>query len=352
MTAYDRVLRQRNRLLKEWEGRGAPKELDAWDEQLVEAGRPLMRLGAEARRRRLARPGGVPAPRGVRTRVPLRPNVVGEPLEERFARTLAERRGDELVRRTTWSGRTATSSSSRSGSWAPGLREPRGGVGGGPVPAARTRGGGLARGRRRAGRAARRPVLGAGPAPAAAGRDPAHGPRRRCSSAWRTTPTSRRPPRGCGTSPPDRRSRADAALEGLRRSRKDERTLHESRLGDVVDALLNEPAFARGKAIGQLAARWPDVVGPRLAAESAPVSLDQGCPGGRGDAPVRGVRRSGSSPIRSVGEPRTRSAPGASPGSMWSSERTRGKACSARVRGLSPASRMVVETRFGVTPDW
>jgi hypothetical protein len=60
------------------------------------------------------------------------------------------------------------------------------------------------------------------------------------------------------------------------RSRKDERSLHESRLGDVVDALLNEPAFARGMPIGQLAARWSDVVGPRLAAESAPVSLDQG----------------------------------------------------------------------------
>jgi hypothetical protein len=59
-------------------------------------------------------------------------------------------------------------------------------------------------------------------------------------------------------------------------SRKDERSLHASRLGEVVDALLNEPAFARGKAIGQLAAGWPDVVGPRLAAESAPVSLDQG----------------------------------------------------------------------------
>lgn len=60
------------------------------------------------------------------------------------------------------------------------------------------------------------------------------------------------------------------------RSRKDERSLHESRLGDVVDALLNEPAFARGMPIGQLAARWSDLVGPRLAAESAPVSLEQG----------------------------------------------------------------------------
>ena len=60
------------------------------------------------------------------------------------------------------------------------------------------------------------------------------------------------------------------------RSRKDERSLHASRLGEVVDALLKEQAFARGMPIGQLAARWPDVVGPRLAAESAPVSLDQG----------------------------------------------------------------------------
>jgi hypothetical protein len=60
------------------------------------------------------------------------------------------------------------------------------------------------------------------------------------------------------------------------RSRKDERSLHESRLGEVVDALLNDPAFSRGMPIGQLSARWTDVVGPRLAGESAPVSLDHG----------------------------------------------------------------------------
>src|SRR5437870_2922006 len=35
---YDKVLRQRNRLLKEWEGRGEPGELVAWDEELVASG--------------------------------------------------------------------------------------------------------------------------------------------------------------------------------------------------------------------------------------------------------------------------------------------------------------------------
>lgn len=60
------------------------------------------------------------------------------------------------------------------------------------------------------------------------------------------------------------------------RGRRDERTLHETRLGEVVDGLLRERAFARGMPIGQLAADWSSVVGPRLGAESAPVSLDGG----------------------------------------------------------------------------
>ena len=58
------------------------------------------------------------------------------------------------------------------------------------------------------------------------------------------------------------------------RHRKDERTLHETPLGEVVEGLLKERAFAQGIPIGQLAAGWADVVGPRLAAESAPVSLE------------------------------------------------------------------------------
>lgn len=58
--------------------------------------------------------------------------------------------------------------------------------------------------------------------------------------------------------------------------RKDERTLKATRIGDVVDGLLQERTFARGMPIGQLASDWAAVVGPRIAAESAPVSLERG----------------------------------------------------------------------------
>ncbi|HEU4354873.1 MAG TPA: AAA family ATPase, partial [Actinomycetota bacterium] len=47
ITAYDRTLRQRNRLLKDWEGRGEPPGLEAWDAELVDAGCALTRLRAE-----------------------------------------------------------------------------------------------------------------------------------------------------------------------------------------------------------------------------------------------------------------------------------------------------------------
>ena len=60
------------------------------------------------------------------------------------------------------------------------------------------------------------------------------------------------------------------------RSRKDERTLRETPIGEVVDGLLRERIFARGAPIGRLASEWASVVGPRLAAESAPLSLDGG----------------------------------------------------------------------------
>jgi hypothetical protein len=58
--------------------------------------------------------------------------------------------------------------------------------------------------------------------------------------------------------------------------RKDERSLHATPIGEVVEGLLRERTFARGMPIGHLAADWASVVGPRLAAESAPVSLDGG----------------------------------------------------------------------------
>lgn len=102
LTAYDRTLRQRNRLLKDWEGRGAPADLETWDRELVENGCAVMRLRSEAVAR-LA-PGaeeefGVVAGYGLACEY--RPSVWGEDLEEAFRERLAERRQDELVRRTS-----------------------------------------------------------------------------------------------------------------------------------------------------------------------------------------------------------------------------------------------------------
>jgi DNA replication and repair protein RecF len=103
--AYERVLRQRNRLLKDWVGGAEPDELAAWDAELVTHGVALTRaraaaveaieVRASAEFQKLA---GRPAEALV---VGYRPSVEGEPLEEAFATRLAERRGDELVRRTT-----------------------------------------------------------------------------------------------------------------------------------------------------------------------------------------------------------------------------------------------------------
>ena len=102
MTAYDRTLRQRNRLIKEWEGRGAPPGLDAWDAELLENGCALIRLRADAASR-LAPPASDEYRHlaGYDLAVQYAPNVFGQPLEEAFQKRLAERRADELVRRTT-----------------------------------------------------------------------------------------------------------------------------------------------------------------------------------------------------------------------------------------------------------
>ena len=58
------------------------------------------------------------------------------------------------------------------------------------------------------------------------------------------------------------------------RGRRDERTLRATPIGEIVDGLLREKSFARGVPIGQLAADWASIVGPRIGAESAPVSLE------------------------------------------------------------------------------
>jgi DNA replication and repair protein RecF len=103
-TAYERALRQRNRLLKEWEGgRGGPSGIDAWDEELVRTGAPVI----DARRDAVARLATgasteFEALSGYGLLVTYAPNVTGAgPTEEAFRERLAERRPDELLRRTS-----------------------------------------------------------------------------------------------------------------------------------------------------------------------------------------------------------------------------------------------------------
>jgi len=103
-SGYDRVLRQRNRLLKEWEGgRRGPPELEAWDEELLAAGTKLI----EAREEAIARLAPAASEEflalsGYELIVSYAPNVVGDgTIEERFRAQLSSRQADELVRRTS-----------------------------------------------------------------------------------------------------------------------------------------------------------------------------------------------------------------------------------------------------------
>lgn len=100
--AYDRALRQRNRLLKEWDGSGEPLGLGVWDEELVVAGSALTRLRSEAIGR-LAPHASEEflALAGYDLVVAYAPSVEGEAIENAFRARLAERRRDELTRRTS-----------------------------------------------------------------------------------------------------------------------------------------------------------------------------------------------------------------------------------------------------------
>ena len=60
------------------------------------------------------------------------------------------------------------------------------------------------------------------------------------------------------------------------RRRRDERTGDAILLGDIVDGLMREEVFSRGIPIAELASKWPRIVGERLAAETAPASLEGG----------------------------------------------------------------------------
>jgi len=103
-TAYDRALRQRNRLLKEWEGgHGEPSGMEAWDEELVRAGVPVIEARGDAVAR-LATGASreFEAQSGYELLVTYAPNVSGPgSIEEAFREQLAARRSDELIRRTS-----------------------------------------------------------------------------------------------------------------------------------------------------------------------------------------------------------------------------------------------------------
>ncbi|MDP9329322.1 MAG: DUF721 domain-containing protein [Actinomycetota bacterium] len=59
-------------------------------------------------------------------------------------------------------------------------------------------------------------------------------------------------------------------------NRRDERSSDPVSIGDVVDGLLREEVFSRGMPVAQLAMAWAQVVGDRLASETAPFSLEDG----------------------------------------------------------------------------
>jgi DNA replication and repair protein RecF len=102
-SGYEKVLRQRNRLLREWDGRGAPAGLEAWDEQLVQAGAALATARASAAER-LAAPAddAFRATAGYGLIVRYRPSVPFDDDPEGSLRAeLARRRPDELIRRTS-----------------------------------------------------------------------------------------------------------------------------------------------------------------------------------------------------------------------------------------------------------
>jgi hypothetical protein len=77
-------------------------------------------------------------------------------------------------------------------------------------------------------------------------------------------------------------ARADRDGEAARkpRPRPDppgrQRSAEPEALGEVVAGLMRDRVLAGGLRVGRLARTWPDVVGGRLAAETAPVRLDGG----------------------------------------------------------------------------
>lgn len=106
-SAYERTLRQRNRLLKDWPGPGSPPGIEGWDAELVANGTALTiarRRAVEAiAERASAEFEALSGQDREALVVRYRPSVdaADEDVGSAFVAGLAERRGDELVRRTT-----------------------------------------------------------------------------------------------------------------------------------------------------------------------------------------------------------------------------------------------------------
>jgi len=102
-SSYERVVRQRNRLLKEHDGRGIPRDLETWDEQLVKTGSAVIEAREAAVRE--VTPGASEAfvdVAGYGLLVRYAPNVAAsDDVAETFRAQLAARQADELQRRTS-----------------------------------------------------------------------------------------------------------------------------------------------------------------------------------------------------------------------------------------------------------
>jgi DNA replication and repair protein RecF len=102
-STYERVVRQRNRLLKEHDGRGAPKDLDTWDDQMVETGTAVIEARAQAVAA-IEQPasGAFADVAGYELAIRYAPNVPpADDVAQAFRDQLAARRADELQRRSS-----------------------------------------------------------------------------------------------------------------------------------------------------------------------------------------------------------------------------------------------------------
>ena len=244
-TAYDKALRQRNRLLKDWDGPGGPPaSLEAWDDELVRTGAALLRDRAEAveappgrdgrhlrRALRGARAGGrVRAARWSRGRTPRSGSAPGWPSG---AGPTSWSGGPP------WSGRTATTLPCACGTCGPAAFASHGEAWAGALCLRLAVGRAVAaRDRRAAGAVPGRPVLraGPGPPPPALGRGLA-GRGQTVLVGARTGPRCPRAPR-CGA--------WRGAVSGGADRRPRSQDVHG--IGEILDALLSERAIARGPA--------------------------------------------------------------------------------------------------------